>query len=46
MGGAVSICPSSPPQTYPTMMKLGTGVPYLNMIQKINQSCETPRYVC
>ena len=33
-------------QTYPTMIKLGTVVPYLNKIQKINESRDTPREAC
>ena len=32
--------------TYPTMMKLGTVIPYLKKIQKIYESCDTPREFC
>ena len=28
--------------TYPTMMKLGTVIPYLKLIQKIYESSDTP----
>ena len=31
---------------YPTMMKLGTVIPYLKNIQKIYKSCETPLKSC
>ena len=29
-------------QTYPTMMKIGTAIPYPKKIQKIYESCDTP----
>ena len=32
--------------TYPTMMKLGTVIPYLKKIQKIYESCDTPLGFC
>ena len=32
--------------TYPTMMKLGTVIPYLKKIQKIYQSRDTPPEFC
>ena len=32
--------------TYPTMMKLGTVIPYLNKIQKIYESRGTPLDFC
>ena len=32
--------------TYPTMMKLGTVIPYLKKIQKIYESCDTPLDFC
>ena len=32
--------------TYPTMMKLGTNVPYLKKIQKIYESRDTPLEFC
>ena len=32
--------------TYPTMMKLGTVIPYPKKIQKIYQSCDTPLEFC
>ena len=32
--------------TYPTMMKVGTVIPYLKEIQKIHESCETPLEFC
>ena len=32
--------------TYPTMMKLGTVIPYLKKIQKIYESCDTPLEFC
>ena len=32
--------------TYPTMMKLGTVIPYLKKIQKIYKSCNTPLEFC
>ena len=31
---------------YPTMMKLGTVIPYLKKIQKINELCDTPPEFC
>ena len=33
-------------QTYPTMMKLGTDIPYLKKIQKIYESCDAPLAFC
>ena len=30
-------------QTYPTMIKLGTVIPYLRKIQKVYESRDTPR---
>ena len=32
--------------TYPTMMKLGTVIPYPKKIQKIYESCDTPFEFC
>ena len=32
--------------TYPTMMKLGTVIPYLKRIQKIYESCDTSLEFC
>ena len=32
--------------TYPTMMKLGTVIPYLKKIQNIFESCKTPFNFC
>ena len=32
--------------TYPTMIKLGTVIPYLKEIQKIYESRDTPPDVC
>ena len=32
--------------TYPTMMKLGTVIPYPEKIQKIYESCDTPLVFC
>ena len=32
--------------TYPTMVKLGTLIPYLKKIQKIYKSCDTPLEFC
>ena len=32
--------------TYPTMMKLGTVIPYLKKIQKIYESRDTPYEIC
>ena len=32
--------------TYPTIMKLGTVIPYLKKIQKIYESCDTPPEFC
>ena len=32
--------------TYPTMMKLGTVIPYPKKIQKIYESCDTPLEFC
>ena len=32
--------------TYPTMMKLATFIPYLNKIQKIYESRDTPHGFC
>ena len=32
--------------TYPTMMKLGTVIPYTKKIQIINESCDTPLNFC
>ena len=32
--------------TYPTLMKLGTIIPYLNKIQKIYESRDTPLEFC
>ena len=32
--------------TYPTMIKLGTFIPYLKKIQKIYKSCDTPIEFC
>ena len=32
--------------TYPTMMKLGTVIPYANKIQKIYESSDTPLEFC
>ena len=32
--------------TYPTMMKLGTVIPYLRKIQKMYKSCDTPLGFC
>ena len=32
--------------TYPTVMKRGTVIPYLKMIQKIYESCDKPREFC
>ena len=32
--------------TYPIMVKLGTVIPYLKKIQKINQSRDTPPEIC
>ena len=32
--------------TYPTMMKLGTVIPYLKKIQKIYESSDTPPDFC
>ena len=31
---------------YPTMMKLGTVIPYLRKTQKIYESCDTPLELC
>ena len=41
-------CPPLPKicHTYLTMMKLGTTIPYLKKIQKINESCDTPPEFC
>ena len=33
-------------QTYPTMMQLGTVIPYVKKIQKIYQSRDTPPEFC
>ena len=43
--------PKRPPlpkicHTYPTMMKLGTVIPYLKKIQKIYESRDTPPEFC
>ena len=38
--------PSLKCHTYPTMMKLGTVIPYLNKIQKIYKSRDTPLEFC
>ena len=32
--------------TYLTLMKLGTGIPYLKKIQKAHKSCDTPLESC
>ena len=32
--------------TYPTIMKLGTVMPYLKKIQKIYKSCDSPAEFC
>ena len=32
--------------TYPTMMKVGTIIPFLKKIQKIHKSCDTPLAFC
>ena len=40
-GGSTKIC-----HTYPTMMKLGTGLPYLKKIQNIYESRDTPLEFC
>ena len=32
--------------TYPTMMKLGTVIPYLKKTQRVYESCQTPREFC
>ena len=40
---------ASPPKichTYPTIMKLGTVIPYLKKIQKIYESHDTPLEFC
>ena len=33
-------------QTYPTMMKLGTVIPYLRKILKVYKSCDTSLEFC
>ena len=38
--------PSKICHTYPTMMKLGTVIPYLKKIQKIYESRDTPPEFC
>ena len=49
---AIKRAPKSPPplhkicHTYPTMMKLGTVIPYLEKIQKIYESHDTPSEFC
>ena len=40
-GKGAKIC-----HTYPTMMKLGTGIPYLKKIQKLYESRDTPLEFC
>ena len=32
--------------TYPTVMKLGTVIPYIKKIRKIFESCDTPPEFC
>ena len=40
-GGAKRPSLSKICSTYPTLMKLGTVIPYLKMMQKIHKSCDT-----
>ena len=46
MGRAKYPPPSKICHTYPTMMKLGTVIPYLKKIQKIYEWCYTPPEFC
>ena len=47
MGGGKKAPPLSKIcHTYPTLMKLGTVIPYLKKIQKIHKSCDTPLEFC
>ena len=47
-GGGSKKAPSLPKicHRYPAMMKLGTVIPYLEKIQKIYESCDTPLEFC
>ena len=45
-GGAQKGPPSLKSVTYPTVMKLGTAIPYLKKIEKIHKSRDTPLEFC
>ena len=45
-GGGQKDLPSKICQTYPTMMKLGTVIPYLKKTQKIYESRNAPLEFC
>ena len=45
-GGAKRAAPPKISDTYPTMMKIGTDIPYLEKIQKIYESRDTPSEFC
>ena len=47
-GAGVAKRPSLPKirHTYPTMMKLGTVIPYLKKIQELYESLDTPFQLC